>query len=242
MGVLVQREFSVDSDDRAEFERQSRLGVWENMRYNGAQMIAYGTWSFGGPGDVVVTNSVYENFDHWTATRPWGFFATNQGHIDETRAIRAIFAGRNRLIRQSRASIIDYNDEVSEPNPKFRNSGEPLAPLPSTFGRQSIVAESEWLVESGMEEEFLAVSRSVIWPWLAAEGARLLVFGHNPLAPPGSLVTMTAYRDISAWHKLHRPGEQVDHDVATAWRHRETMVRTSATRLLMVATDYGEKV
>ena len=29
MGVLVQREFTVAMDDRTEFERQSRLGVWE---------------------------------------------------------------------------------------------------------------------------------------------------------------------------------------------------------------------
>ena len=43
MGILIQREFTVPSDDRAEFERQSRLGVWENMRHNGAQMIAFGT-------------------------------------------------------------------------------------------------------------------------------------------------------------------------------------------------------
>ena len=41
MGLLVQRQFSVATDDRAEFERQSRLGVWENMRYNGAQMIGF---------------------------------------------------------------------------------------------------------------------------------------------------------------------------------------------------------
>ena len=29
MGVLVQREFMVAMDDRTEFERQSRVGVWE---------------------------------------------------------------------------------------------------------------------------------------------------------------------------------------------------------------------
>ena len=31
MGILVQREFSVAKDHRQEFERQSRLGAWENM-------------------------------------------------------------------------------------------------------------------------------------------------------------------------------------------------------------------
>lgn len=50
MGILVQRQFTVAGDDRAEFERQSRLGVWEDMRYNGAQMIAFGSWAFGAPG------------------------------------------------------------------------------------------------------------------------------------------------------------------------------------------------
>jgi hypothetical protein len=93
-----------------------------------------------------------------------------------------------------------------------------------------------------MEEEFLAVSKSVIWPWLRAEGCRLLVFGHDPLAADGTLVTLTAFRDISEWHKLHRPGEGVDPDVLTAWRHRGGMVRTSSTKLLMVGTDYGGKL
>ena len=39
MGILVQREFKVQTDDRQEFERQSRLGVWEDQRNNGSQMI-----------------------------------------------------------------------------------------------------------------------------------------------------------------------------------------------------------
>lgn len=68
MGVLVQREFTVAMDDRAEFERQSRLGVWEDQRNNGSQMIAFGSWAFGGDSSVVVTHSVYADFDHWTAT------------------------------------------------------------------------------------------------------------------------------------------------------------------------------
>lgn len=50
MGILVRREFLVVPDDRDEFERQSREGVWVNMRHNGAQMTAYSTWAFGASG------------------------------------------------------------------------------------------------------------------------------------------------------------------------------------------------
>ncbi len=57
MGILVQREFTVAGDHRQEFERQSRLGVWADMRHNGAQMIAFGSWAFGGQADVVITHS-----------------------------------------------------------------------------------------------------------------------------------------------------------------------------------------
>ena len=74
MGIIVQREFTVDRDDRREFERQSRLGTWEGMRYLGSQMIAYGSWALGDSGEAVVTNSAYVDFDHWTATRGWGEF------------------------------------------------------------------------------------------------------------------------------------------------------------------------
>lgn len=130
MGILVQREFSVATDNRAEFERQSRLGVWENMRYNGAQMIAYGGWAFGGDGDVVVTHSVYADFDHWTATRQWGAFATEAARIEETASIRRVFAGRGRLIRRSRATLIEYDSDVSSPVVQWRKVGEPLAPQP----------------------------------------------------------------------------------------------------------------
>lgn len=242
MGVLVQRQFAVRTDHRQEFERQSRLGLWENMRYNGAQMIAYGTWAFGGPGDVVVTNSIYEDFRHWTATRPWGYFSTSDGHVEETRHLRPIFAGRPRLIEHSRATIIDYDDEHSEPAPRYRDAGEPLADLPATFGRQSIVAETDWQVEPGNEDEFLAISRDTIWPWLAAEGARNLIFGRDPLAAPGTLVTLTAFPDISDWHALYRPDNDDADDLRDAWLRRESLLLSSETRLLMIATDYGEKV
>ena len=75
MGILVQREFTVAGDHRQEFERQSRLGTWVKMRHNGAQMIGFGGWAFGGHGDVVVTHSVYADFD------PVDFMKQNMSRI-----------------------------------------------------------------------------------------------------------------------------------------------------------------
>jgi hypothetical protein len=199
---------------------------------------AFGTWAFGGPGDVVVTNSVYANFDHWTATRPWGYFSTSPGHLEETGHLRPIFAGRNRLIQHSRTTLIDYSDTDSEPAPRYRVAGEPLAELPPTFGRQSVVAETRWRIEPGREGEFLAICRDSVWPWLAGGGARNLISGRDPLAGPGALTTLTAFRDISHWHALSTPAPAV----ASAFAARDALLRDASTRLLMLATDYGEKL
>ncbi|HJN49443.1 MAG: hypothetical protein QGI68_01020 [Pseudomonadales bacterium] len=238
MGILVQREFSVSADHRTEFERQSRLGVWENMLYNGAQMIAFGSWAFGGPGDVVVTHSVYKDFDHWTATRGWGAFATDSKKVEETAQIRAIFAGRQRLIEKSRATIIDYDDQLSEPAPFYRRDDDPIAPLPPTYGRQSIVAETRYRLRSGTEDEFLRISSEVLWPWLQGEDARLLIYGRDPLTSIDEVVVMTAYRDISAWHRLSVPDDSIESDFAA----RQELIADETTRLLMVTTRFGNVI
>lgn len=239
MGVLVQREFTVAADDRGEFERQSRLGVWENMRYNGAEMIAYGTWAFGGDGDVVVTNSVYETFDHWTATRAWGASATEPARIEETRAIRAIFAGRPRLIRSSRATIVDYDDALSAPTPRWRHVGAPLLPTPRSFGRESIVEESRMTMAPASEDRFLELSRDTIWPALVERGARVLIVGRDPLAPPLTLVVMIAFRDVTAWHANAQPAGK--DAIGAAVRARDALIGARSTKLLMIGTDYGAK-
>ena len=233
MGILVQREFSVALDDRAEFERQSRLGVWENMRHNGAQMIAFGTWAFGGDGDVVVTHSAYENFDHWTATRPWGAFANEPERVKETAAIRAVFAGRNRLISKSRATIIEYDDQVSAPEVKWRKVGEPLAPKPASFGTQSVVAETRFMPDDG--QAFFARTCEEIWPWYVEHGARPLIYGFDPLSAPGNVITYVAYRDISQFQALWAP----DESIVKSWAARNRNSPQQVTRLLMVATRYG---
>lgn len=235
MGLLVQRQFTVAADDRAEFERQSRLGVWENMRYNGAQMIAFGNWAFGGTGDVVVTNSAYADFDHWTATRRWGTFATEQARIEETKEIRAIFAGRERLIRNSRASMVVFDDELSSPESAWRNVGEPQAPLPSSFGRQSVVEELRCGLSELEDATFDAISRDVLWPHALEHGGRVLIFGHDTLLPPPNRVVMVAYPSISAWHAATEAGGEP----AAAMARRAALATSYVEKLLMVTTDYG---
>ncbi len=235
MGILVQREFSVPMDHRTEFERQSRNGVWQNMLYNGAQMIAYGTWAFGGPGDVVTTHSVYADFDHWTATRPWGAYATDAHRVAETAPIRAIFAGRPRLITHSRAAIIDYDTELSEPAPFYRNTDDPLAPLPVTFGRQSVVAETRYQLRPEAHVSFRKLCLEERWPALRAAGARLLLIGADPLAEPSEVIEMTAFTSISHWHEVTTESRSSKHALSA---HRaETLAET--TRLLMIQTDFG---
>lgn len=233
MGILVQREFTVAMDDRAEFERQSRLGVWENMRHNGAQMIAFGTWAFGGDGDVVVTHSAYADFDHWTATRRWGDFAREPARVEETASIRAIYAGRPRLIAHSRAMMVEYDDQVSSPEVQWRRVGEPLAPRPPSFGQRSVVAETRFQPADG--EGFFAATCESIWPWYVAQGARPLIYGTDLLGAPGNVITFVAFPDISRFQTLCSP----DAAVAAAWTARNLNAPSQSTRLLMVATDYG---
>jgi hypothetical protein len=242
MGILVQREFVVAVDDRDEFERQSREGVWVNMRHNGAQMIAYGTWAFGAPGDVVVTHSVYQDFDHWTATRPWGTFATETARVEETESIRAIYAGRLRLVQHSCASLINYDSNLSEPTPSYREVGEPLAALPPTFGLRSIVSQTTYQLKPNGEAQFQTLSREAIWPWYTSEGARLMIFGHDPLESSHEVITLMAFRDMSDWHRLVRPQGVASEQVTLAWHDREQVILRQKTKLLMVGTRFGRPV
>jgi len=208
------------------------------MRHNGAQMIAFGSWAFGGPGDVVVTHSAYADFDHWIATRSWGAFTTDPERVEETRNIRAIFAGRQRLIDHSRATIIEYDSDLSEPTPFYRNSGDELALLPPTYGRHSILAESRYRLRSESETEFLELSTKTLWPWLRAQDARMVLYGNDPLTTPDEVVVLTAYRSISAWHQLLTPTG----DEAHAFAKRQSLIEGEQMRLLMVQTDFGDSV
>ena len=242
MGILVQREFVVDGDDRREFERQSREGVWANMRFNGAQMIAFGNWALGGRGDVMVTHSAYADFDHWTATRQWGAYQTDPGRIQETEAIRVVSAGRNRLIEHSSARVLFYDDARSEPSPFYRNNGEDLSALPPTFGRQSVLAETTYTVAPDDRDTMLEASDEV-WAWQVEQGARLLVVGQDPLGAPGNVVAYVAYSSISEWERSLRTLASAAPDaVQKAASERDWTAAEQSTRLLMVQTDYGEPV
>ena len=238
MGILVQREFTVAGDHRQEFERQSRLGTWVKMRHNGAQMIAFGGWAFGGHGDVVVTHSAYADFNHWTATRPWGAFTTDPERAKETQHISPIFAGRARLIDHSRTTIIEYNNELSEPTPFYRNSGDELASLPLTYGPQSILAECRYRLHPGSEIEFQKLSEETLWPSLLAHDARMVLYGKDLLWSADEVVELVAYRSISDWHQLLTSTGKTK-QVADK---RQALIADKQTRLLMIQTDFGERV
>src|SRR5690606_15523139 len=125
MSILVQREFSVAQAHQAEFERQSREGQWPTFLHFGALMVAFGRWGFNGPGGVLITNTVYEDLDHWRATRARvGHFYSDEAIMAETKHLRAIFEARGDMVTESRARIIDLNDDASEPKPFYRRAGQ----------------------------------------------------------------------------------------------------------------------
>ena len=64
MGILVQREFMVSTDDRQEFERQSRLGLWEDQRDNGVRPLIFGSNPLG-TGNNVVVIAAYRDISAW---------------------------------------------------------------------------------------------------------------------------------------------------------------------------------
>lgn len=241
MGIVVQREFTVDRDDRREFERQSRLGTWEGMRYLGSQMIAYGGWALGGPGDVTVTNSAYVDFDHWTATRGWGEYNSNPDRVAERAASAAVWAGRPRLIKQSRAHVIEYDNDLSEPTPVLRALGEPLSDLPPTFGLQSVVCETAYEIAAGKRAEFIDISTDVVWSWYREQGARLMIVGRDPLRGVDQLVSMVAFPSIGHWHRI-QGSTAVPSAVAGALQRRAMITGGQQARVLMLQTAFGDPI
>ncbi|MEZ4502073.1 MAG: hypothetical protein R3C39_05575 [Dehalococcoidia bacterium] len=246
MSILVQRKFHVAPKDRAEFERQSREGLWPAFLEFGAQMVAYGRWEFAEPNDGVVTHTVYEDFEHWNATRKeWlgqpGAFYRDEFVAPLVAPYLPIYDHRNAMIAHSQARLIDVNAEVSAPSVHYRRPGTEPAPAPSTFGRGSVVSERTYSLEPGAEPEFLRLSRELIWPWLESVGARMVVYGQDPLDPPDEVVTLFAFRSLEDWHRLSRPGPELEPsaEVVRAWGQRAALVRSHRGRLLTVLTDFG---
>src|SRR5690606_25838287 len=99
--ILVQREFTVPPESKADFERQSREGLWPTFLHFGAQMVAFGSWAFGDDSVPLVTHTAYEDFDHWEATRGASSlnainraqsFYDDEAIMAETEELRATFA------------------------------------------------------------------------------------------------------------------------------------------------------
>ncbi len=211
------------------------------MRYLGSQMFAYGGWALGGPGDVAVTNSAYVDFDHWTATRAWGEYNSDPQLIAERTAPAAISAGRQRLIQQSRAHVIEYDDQLSEPTPVLRALGGPLSALPPTFGPQSVVCETAFEIAAGKRAEFIDISMDAVWSWYREQGARLVIVGRDPLRAVDQLVSMVAFPSIGHWHRIEGSVD-LPSEVAGALRRRAMFTSGQQARVLMVQTAFGDPI
>ncbi|MPZ99573.1 MAG: hypothetical protein GEU80_09615 [Dehalococcoidia bacterium] len=244
MSVLVQREFSVAQPNQAEFERQSREGLWPTFLHFGALMVAFGRWGFNGPGGVVVTNTVYADMEHWLATRASaGDFYRDETIMEETKELRPIFEARGGLVTESSARIIDLDDDVSEPRPFYRQAGQPTATPPNTFGAGSVISERRYVVPEKSQEEFLRLSREQIWPWLTEQGGRLVGFGRDPLGPPSQIMTLFAFRSLPDWYRLAHPAEhEAPGRPSEAWQARHNLIATQQGRLLIIGSDFGTKV
>ena len=121
-------------------------------------------------------------------------------------------------------------------------AGMPLAALPPTFGPRSIVAQTTYQLTPDGRAQFQALSTETIWPWYTSEGARLMIFGADPLASSNEVITLLAFRDISDWHRLLRPQGVASEQMIFAWRDREQVIVNQKTKLLMVGTQFGRPV
>jgi hypothetical protein len=242
MSILVQREFTVASADRARFEELSRTGVWPTMLRYGSLMVGFGSWGFGGDGDVVVTHSIYRDMDHWRGTRAGGELEANPAIREEAAAFEGAKSARPAIIAHSRARMIDLDDHVSPLSPAPRAPGDPLPDPAPNHGRGSIISELCYsLVSDEARTEFRRISHEAIWPWLETQGGRLIGFGRDPLGPSNEVVTLFAFRSLSEWHQLSRPTAELDppHETAAASNTRHRLITSQRGRLLVVGTDWG---
>lgn len=249
MSIIVQRKHVIPAADYSEYERMSSQGVWETFLHFGSRQLAYGTWQFGdGRVDGVITHQAYENMAHWHATRAMfmgtpGAFYEDEAIMAETVESREISANRNQLMRGTEARIIDVDDTVVDLQVHYRHPGTPVAEAPPTFGRGSVVSERTYQLAEGARARFVELSRTQIWPWLDAQGARMVAFGHDPLGPSDEVITLFAFRTLPDWERLSRPkDEPAPAEVMQAWQERDALIRRHRGRLLVIATDFGTAV
>ena len=249
MTILVQRQFRVAPADRAEFERQSREGLWPAFLEFGARMVAYGRWEFGGDSANVVTHTAYEDFAHWDATRTTrpeggpGAFYSDPFVAPLVEPLLARYQDRGGLVAGSEARLIDVDDEASPLGAFYRRAGSEAAEPPLTFGSGSLVSERAYLLRPGSLPEFRRLSMQV-WPWLEQRGGRLIAFGQDPLHTSDEVITLFAFRSLADWHRLSRPRADLDPpaEVVHAWNQRAALIQSNQGRLLTVLTDFGTPV
>ena len=249
--ILVQREFTVPPESKAEFERQSREGLWPTFLHFGAQMVAFGSWAFGGDSVPLVTHTAYEDFAHWEATRGSSSlnainqtrsFYDDEAIMAETAELRGKFANRNALVTSSKASPFELITSAPHPSPFYRQAGQPLAGEPLTFGRGSIISERTLALDEGKRDEFVRLSTEIVWPWLESRGGRGIAIGQDLMGASNEITTWFAFPTIALWYECARPAStDAPAEVVQAYQERHSYVRHQRGRVLLVGTDWGRQ-
>ncbi len=251
--ILVQRHFHVAKANRAPFERMSSKGLWPAMTEMGVQMVAYGTWGFAGTGDVVVTHTVYEDFDHWYATR-----RTAPGHRDGEKVgafyddpqivgaisrLMPIYAERDVLIEHSEAYPFLLDEELSRPKVHYRTSDTGPSPLPPTFGRGSIVEEVSFEFDSDdLANDGKQQLSEFVWPTIEKKGGRVIGLGTSALTGDNSFTTFVSFPSFREYVEYGRMcPEDTEDSVRKGWESVHQSSKGMNRRLLIVGSDYGAK-
>ena len=247
--ILVQREFTVPREDRAEFERQSREGLWPTFLYFGAQMVAFGSWGFGDSSEPLVTHTAYEDIEHWEATRgasSAGALRDGRSYYDddammaETAPLREVFTDRQSLITSSRANPFELFTETRHPAVFRRRAGQRVADVPHNFGRGSVISERTLALTESTRDEFIKLSAEIVWPWLESQGGYGVAIGHNLMGPSNEITTWFAFPSTALWYQCARPATaNAPTTVVDAYQHRHSLVRHQRGRILIVGTDWG---
>lgn len=244
MSILVQREFAVVPANRAEFELQGREGLWPVTLRFGAPMVAYGTWAFGGPSDVVVTHTAYADMTHWAATRPGaGAYYQDAAMRAEIEPYLRVYGEHGEGSGNSIARLFEVDAAASRPRPFARQAGQAVAEMPPTFGRGSVISERTLAVASSNKAEFRRLSIEVIWPWLESHGGRPIALGHDLMGPSDEVTTWYAFRSPAEWYRLQHPSVVgAPAEVVDAFTTRAALVHQRHGRLLTIDTDFGRMV